>query len=68
LVRRAHGLGRRLTERFDPDAPFGWRTVHRGGVLIDHPGMLDGASGIGLALLAAHGMAPAAWGRAFLLQ
>lgn len=50
----------------------GFRTYRAGRDIearwVDHPGMLAGAAGVGLALLAAIGGAPPVWDRAFLLS
>jgi len=62
--------GRVLTElldRYDPDLPLGYRDVEPAGSLVDNPGLLSGAAGIVLALLAATRPDVPAWARLFLL-
>jgi hypothetical protein len=56
-----------LTASFDPALPLGWRSVHRGGALVDNPGFLDGAAGIALLLLSATAGTSWGWARALLI-
>lgn len=54
--RLAEAAGRVLVELFDrhdPQLPFGFRDVEPAGTAVDNPGLLSGAAGIVLALLAA---------------
>ncbi|MEU4195414.1 lanthionine synthetase C family protein [Kribbella sp. NPDC026611] len=63
VARTASELGAGLEAGFDPDSLLGVRGREPGGVLVDHPGLLDGAPGIALALLESPG-----WDRMFLLS
>lgn len=40
-----------LAAEYDPDSLLGLRIAEPGGVLVDHPGLLDGVPGVALALL-----------------
>lgn len=51
----------------DPDRPMAVANVEPGGVLVDQPGLLDGATGVGLTLLGAVADEPPAWDRVFAL-
>ncbi|HEY6676362.1 MAG TPA: lanthionine synthetase C family protein [Terrimicrobium sp.] len=53
---------------FEPDSILGVRNLEAGGRQIDQAGLLDGAPGVVLALLAANGGADPAWDRMFLLS
>jgi hypothetical protein len=53
---------------FEPDSILGVRNLEAGGRQIDQAGLLDGAPGVALALLAANGGADPAWDRMFLLS
>ncbi len=67
IARTAEALAADLAAGFDPAALLGVRGVEPGDVLVDHPGLLDGAPGVALALLdlpsGKHG-----WDRMFLLS
>lgn len=52
----------------DPTSVLGYRNVEPGGVLVDHPGLLDGAPGVALVLLAAGTGTDPVWDRLFLLS
>ncbi|GAB3258582.1 lanthionine synthetase C family protein [Kineosporia babensis] len=56
-----------LTLGFEADSVLGVRAVEPGQVRVDHPGLLDGAPGVALALLGVPATADPAWDRAFLL-
>jgi len=72
----ADTLAAALAGEYDPDTVLGIRSVEPGDRLVDHPGLLDGAPGVALALLgAANDRADAgaaggdpAWDRMFLLS
>ncbi len=67
LARTAETLAADLAAGYDPDSLLGVRGIEPGGVLVDHPGLLDGAPGVALALLDL----PAGdngWDRMFLLS
>ncbi|SDY55035.1 Lanthionine synthetase C-like protein [Modestobacter sp. DSM 44400] len=61
-----------LAARFDAATVLGVRSVEPDGVLVDHPGLLDGAPGVALALLGPRqddvGAAGPSWDRVFLLS
>jgi lantibiotic biosynthesis protein len=52
----------------EPDSILGVRNLEAGGRRIDQAGLLDGAPGVVLALLAANGGVDPAWDRMFLLS
>ena len=67
----ASELSAELAACFDPASLLGVRSVEPDGVLVDHPGLLDGAPGVALALLGPpEDVAAAApsWDRVFLLS
>jgi hypothetical protein len=53
---------------FEPDSLLGYRNWEPGGTRVDQPGLLDGAPGVLLALLAASTDVEPSWDRAFLLS
>jgi hypothetical protein len=69
----ADSLASQLAGVFEPGSLLGVRGVEPEGVLVDQPGLLDGAPGVALALLGAPtaidgaGESRAAWDRMFLL-
>ncbi|MEV6304524.1 lanthionine synthetase C family protein [Actinoplanes sp. NPDC051861] len=66
LAATAETLAARLAAEYDPDTLLGMRVAEPGGVLVDHPGLLDGVPGVALALL---GPAPGpSWDRMLLLS
>lgn len=52
----------------DQDRPLGVANVEPGNVLVDQPGLLDGATGVSLTLLSAAGRTPPSWDRLFALS
>jgi hypothetical protein len=56
-----------LLSAFEPDSLLGYRNWEPGGTRVDQPGLLDGAPGVLLALLAASTDVEPSWDRAFLL-
>jgi lantibiotic biosynthesis protein len=57
-----------LLDAFEPESSLlGFRNVEPGGARIDQPGLLDGAPGVALALLAAATPVEPTWDRLFLL-
>jgi hypothetical protein len=61
-------LCEQLLTLYDPSAPLGYRSLERDGQLIDNPGLLDGAPGVALVLLAAATNVEPTWDRLFLLS
>jgi hypothetical protein len=53
---------------YEPDSILGFRTFEPGGARVDQPGLLDGAPGVVMVLLAAATEAEPAWDRLFLLS
>ncbi|MGW3347186.1 lanthionine synthetase C family protein [Nonomuraea rubra] len=51
LAATAETLAADLAAEYDPDSVLGLRSVEPEGTLVDHPGLLDGAPGVALALL-----------------
>jgi hypothetical protein len=64
----AEELTDQLLAAFDPRRPVGFCSVEPGGIQVDQPGLLDGAAGVALSLLAAAGGPDPAWDRLFLLS
>ncbi|WP_157744589.1 lanthionine synthetase C family protein [Micromonospora viridifaciens] len=56
-----------LVAQYDPDSLLGFVDVEVGGQVVDNPGLLNGAAGVGLCLLACAEPAAPAWTRLFLL-
>jgi len=56
-----------LLNAYEPDSLLGYRNWEPGGTRVDHAGLLDGAPGVLLALLAAATDVKPSWDRAFLL-
>lgn len=56
-----------LLSAYEPDALLGFRSIEPGGNAVDQAGLLDGAPGVALVLLAAATDAEPTWDRLFLL-
>jgi hypothetical protein len=63
----ARALGDQLFTLFDPATRLGYYSLEPGGVQVDQPGLLDGAPGTALVLLAAATGVTPIWDRLFLL-
>ena len=63
----AAALTEQLLDLYEPGTLAGFRSVEAGGRPVDSPGVLDGAAGVMLVLLAAATDAEPVWDRAFLL-
>ena len=59
---------RQLRNMHEPETLLGYRTTEPGGGRIDQAGLLDGAPGIAMALLAATTDQAPGWDRIFLLS
>lgn len=68
FVEAARALHRQLLDAYEPASAFGYRNVEPGGRRIDQPGLLDGAPGVAMALLAASTPVEPVWDRLFLLS
>jgi hypothetical protein len=72
LAGTAETLAADLATAYDPASVLGVRAVEPDGVLVDHPGLLDGAPGVALALLdvpaGEDGEPEPVWDRMFLLS
>jgi hypothetical protein len=64
--RAAHELIAELIAAYEPESLLGYRSNDAGHARCDNPGLLDGAPGVALVLVAASGVEPA-WDRLFLL-
>jgi hypothetical protein len=68
FVRETRQLVEQLLGSFQPDSLLGFRCIEFGDNRTDQPGLLDGAAGVAIVLLAAStGMEPT-WDRVFLLS
>src|SRR5207249_1088809 len=67
LTEAARALGDQLLGLFDPATRLGYYSLEPGGVRVDQPGLLDGAPGTALVLLAAATGVTPTWDRLFLL-
>jgi hypothetical protein len=56
-----------LLSAYEPDSLMGYRNWEPGGTRVDQPGLLEGAAGVLLTLLAAATEVEPSWDRAFLL-
>jgi hypothetical protein len=52
----------------DPERPLGYASLEPDRAPVDHPGLLDGAPGVAMALLAAGTDTEPGWDRIFLLS
>lgn len=74
IVAAADALTCDLLARYRPESLLGYCNVEPGGIVVDQPGLLDGACGVALTLLTAAGPVaagaptPAAWDRLFLIS
>lgn len=64
----ATSLCEQLLSRYDPDRALGFSSIEPEGNLVDRPGLLDGAPGVVLAMLAAATDIRPTWDRLFLLS
>jgi hypothetical protein len=63
----ARELGEQLLSMYEPESLLGYRSLEPGGRRVDQPGLLDGAPGAMLVLLAAATDVEPTWDRLFLL-
>ncbi|MFJ6382577.1 lanthionine synthetase C family protein [Kitasatospora sp. NPDC092039] len=64
----AEDLADQLLAHFEPARPLGYAAVEPGDNRVDRPGLLDGAAGVAMVLLAAATDAEPDWDRLFLLS
>jgi len=64
----ASDLTEQLLSMYDPDRALGFCSIEPGGNPVDQPGLLDGAPGVALVLLAASLNVEPTWDRLFLLS
>jgi hypothetical protein len=64
----AKALSEQLLSLHDPDTLLGYYSLEPGGQRVDQPGLLDGAPGVALVLLAAATDVQPTWDRLFLLS
>jgi hypothetical protein len=64
----AEALADQLLAAYDSERPLGYASLEPDGRAVDQPGLLDGAPGVALVLLAAATAAPPSWDRVFLLS
>ncbi len=65
--REAGVLTEQILGSFDPEAPMGFYSVEPGNRRVDNPGLLDGAPGVVMTLLAATGAYEPHWDKLFLI-
>jgi len=68
LIEGARALCGELLDAYEPETLLGFRDIELGGVRVDRPGVLDGAAGVALVLLAAATKTEPTWDRLFLLS
>ena len=68
LVEAAQALSDQLLSLYDPDTLLGYYNLEPGGRHVDQPGLLDGAPGVLMVLLAAATSVEPSWDRLFLLS
>jgi hypothetical protein len=68
FMEAAGRLAEQLLSSYALDSRLGYRSLEPGGQQVDQPGLLDGASGVPLVLLAAATAVEPAWDRLFLLS
>ena len=61
-------LAKQLLDLYEPDSLLGFRSIELGGNCVDQPGLLDGAAGVALVLIAAACDREPGWDRVFLLS
>ncbi len=68
FVEASRTLVRQLLDSYRPESLLGFRNIEHGDYEMDQPGLLDGAPGVALALLAAATSVEPTWDRLFLLS
>ena len=68
FIEAGRALHGQLMEAYEPGSLLGYRNLEPGGRRIDQPGLLDGAPGVAMVLLAAASPVEPEWDRLFLLS
>jgi hypothetical protein len=68
FVQQSQRLVEQLMASFQPESLLGFRNIEYGYNETDQPGLLDGAAGVAIVLLAASSGIEPAWDRLFLLS
>jgi lantibiotic biosynthesis protein len=68
LIEASRTLVRQLLDSYQPDSLLGFRNIEYADYEMDQPGLLDGAPGVALVLLAAATNVEPTWDRLFLLS
>lgn len=68
FVDAAQVLHRQIVDAFEPESLLGYGNLEPGGRRIDQPGLLDGAAGVPLVLMAASTPVEPSWDALFLLS
>jgi hypothetical protein len=68
FIEGSRALVEQLLDRYRPESLLGFRNLEIAGHEIDQPGLLDGAAGVAIVLLAAATSVEPTWNRAFLLS
>lgn len=65
---QVNNLANQLIDAYEPGSILGYRSLEADGRRVDNAGLLDGAAGVALALLAAASEVEPSWDRLFLLS
>jgi len=68
FIEASQRLAHQLLDSFQPDSLLGFRNIEYRGNQTDQPGLLEGAAGVAIVLLAASTGVDPEWDRAFLLS
>jgi lantibiotic biosynthesis protein len=68
FVQQCRNLAEQILDAFQPDSELGFRNIEYRNNRTDQPGLLDGAAGVAMVLLAASTGVEPSWDRLFLLS
>jgi hypothetical protein len=68
FIEQSHSLVKQILDSYQPESLLGFRNLEVGDHEMDQPGLLDGAPGVALVLLAAATNIEPTWDRLFLLS
>jgi lantibiotic modifying enzyme len=68
FVEAARELSRQMVSAYEPESMVGFRNLEPGGTRVEQPGLLDGAAGVAITLLAASVSVEPRWDALFLLS